>query len=417
MRSLCSFFLLENYDRIIALVFYLGDQFMERIIYKDLLTLFDEALRKVSAFKEKEYASVLDFLTDDKKSAKFINDISFEGEYLFGVNETIETAIGRARHSVISHLLGIVLGDFCGLYDTLCETLKSPTTIALVSQNKDFINFLLWAITSQNHDYGYYSNYISRKVDISDLKLKFNLLSDDNLLDSKYLYGAFGDNYAGILKNNYVQINNYYSYSQFFHEETKSQEKNDHGILGALLLYDRISRLVFDEYQNSENKPSISIPYGLTTLIHKVACLTISQHNIFKSDTSYRDKIYKRFNLTHLLHNSDYYIGITSPILLLMSLVDSIEMTKCLSRKENDDKYLRTETVLKSMKVYVDLNNIYLDFRDLMEVVKAKNDVNLLNSFNRYLKNINDLSKWMNLNVKSKKKHNNLVLHITYNNR
>lgn len=364
---------------------------------KSLFELFNEELSNFPSSGAYGYNSIEDFITDDKKSAKFINDLNYGENTLFNDIELHKISHGRARHSVIALFLGLVLKKFKNLFGNCASVLNDDNLDYLVF-GEPYINYKLWMITSINHDYGYHSKHIFLKKSIDDLNLKFKLFDDNQ----NYCYEPlinYSSKYFKVLKNSYNQIINYYEYSQKYHELNFDEEKNDHGILGALLLYDRVNRIHYKKFNNYEkNLNYFSDDFGMNDILfYKTVCLTIAQHNIYKSKTEETDKLYG-LELSHLHHNSGYKIDSKYTLLYFLSLVDTLECVKVFSKYEAKTKYFETLTILKNVEVSVDENEILIDFSKLYEKIKI-DKIEMLEKFNHHIESIKSLKEWTTLKV------------------
>lgn len=365
--------------------------------FKSLFELFNEELSIFPGAGAYGYTSIEDFITDDIKTAQFINNLNYGDNTVFNDIIIQEISQGRARHSAISLFLGLVLGKFKSLFGN-CAAVLNEDNEDYKLFGEPYINYKLWMITAINHDYGYHSKYILKKVSIDDLNLKFNLFEDIEYYNYLPLIN-YSNKYFKVLKNNYNQIKKYYEYSQKYHEIHCCEEKNDHGILGAILLYDRVNKKhynKFKEYEKSMNY--FSNDFGMNDiLLYKTACLTIAQHNIYKSDSLEADKLYGS-ELSHLYHDSGYIIDETYTLLYLLSLVDTVECVKVFSKDETKSKYFETLTVLKNIEVSVDEKEILIDFSKLYEKIK-KDKIELLKKLDKHILNIKRLEEWTTLKV------------------
>ena len=372
-----------------------------------LFELFNEELSTFPSTGTYGYSSIEEFITDDKKSAEFINDLNYGEKTIF--NDVIEHDIsyGRARHSVISLFLGLVLGKFQNLFGN-CSSVLNDETIEYLQYGEFYINYKLWMLTAINHDYGYHSKYILNKISIDDLHLNYNLFNDEENYGYLPLID-YSSKYLKVLKNNYYQIKKYYEYSQRYHEKNilmgkNDEEKNDHGILGALLLYDRVNKKNYNtckEYKKNINNFSDDFGYN-DMLFYKTACLTIAQHNIYKSGSLEADELYGP-DLKHLYHNSEYLIDSEHTLLYLLSLVDTIECVKVFSKSETKSKYFETLTVLKNVKLSVSKNEIIIDFSMLYKKIE-EDKIELLKILEDHIYKIKDLKTWTNLVVTEESK-------------
>lgn len=351
---------------------------------KSLFDLFNEILVKICEKEKLNYESISDFITDDKKAATFINSLSYDNAniILSGINTDVSQA--RARHSVITLFLGYIFFEFAGIRDIIFKTYNS----IFENDNNNDICYKLWRDISINHDYGYFSSHLKNFSSRDSLGLKYDLLTSKEIVESKF--------YKSTLKLDLLDLLNYFNYSIEYHKKEK-YEKVDHGILGACLIYSRELYEIFKE--NSKNK-IIKESQEKEKLIksiylyYQIVCLTIAQHNVFKSKNEESDKIYKKFNLNRLLSNSDYSVNLSTPLLGLLSLVDTIECVKKFSRSVSSESYLETITVLKNIDLEVTTSMITIDASKLYNIIRKKNTDSLKNTFETWISNITGIGKW-----------------------
>ena len=362
-----------------------------------LLEAFDIALESFPNYRTAKYKSLKDFITDDNKSAEFINNIVYDGEKVFDLNNAMKVSHGRARHSVLSFLYGLCLGKFMGLFGSISGVFNDDRASYINDEiGEPYINHWLWLITSTNHDYGYYSKFLKDAIDLGKLGLSNNLLEDSHSSNYNNL-NDFSNKFTKVFKNTYQQIINYYKYSIYYHSfREDDEEKCDHGVLGAVLIYDRVARKLKNatnsiEYSTSDMNRNESYK---DILFYKAACLTIAQHNVFKSNDLKTDEIYKEYNLNHLLSNSDYCIGMDTPLLALLSLVDTIECVKKFSKSETEEHFLQTITVLEKINIDVKENEIIIDYHNLYDYLLQKEYLSLMTIYKQYLDNVKGLGKW-----------------------
>lgn len=351
-------------------------------------TLYELMNNQIANIESKIPYSILDdFITDKKESVLFIKSLSkvFEVD---SDSELYSVAQKRAIHSAITFLMGMVFSEFGNLYKSIASV------VGLGEKN----NQNIWLQTSLNHDRGYFSNYL-KKPDLDYEKtFKYYLFSNSN--DGEKLFDSywFEKEYPNVQAYSVNEILSYDKYVRIFHSKCEGEEKIDHGILGGVITYDGLIREVMkkstkiDELKNKE------------ILIAKAACLSIAQHNIFKSDNSKTDKLYPD-NLLHKLScYSDFRIGKKTPLLLLLSIVDTIECVKRYSKKQSsnssDDHFLQAKTILKSIKVEVTKEKIVWDVSELNRKVVEKGFFE--DYVEKYWKGILNLKKWTSLNVDKK---------------
>lgn len=135
-----------------------------------LYDLMNSKLNKLEC--DEEFNDLHKFITNDKSCIKFIRALT-DG---FGVDETdveiFKSAQARARHSVVTFLMGLVFSNFAGIYDSISSIVNEDN------------NLELWLLTSLNHDQGYYSKYLkNEKLDykkhLNTICLMISTLTED----------------------------------------------------------------------------------------------------------------------------------------------------------------------------------------------------------------------------------------------
>ena len=334
---------------------------MER---KSLYSLMNEQIIKLDT--KSGYETIDEFITDDGKSMQFIKSLS----NVFEVNNggVYEIAKIRARHSVITFLMGMIFSEFGGLYGS----------IASVVNLEEANNFRLWLLTSLNHDIAYFSDRLKNgKI---DYKKTFKY----------YLFDENSEQYMSTLAYSYEEILLYDKYARKYHKEKgDTKEQVDHGILGGVITFYNSIRKIKKSGCN-ENE----------ILIAEASSLTIAQHNIFKSSSKECDRKYPEGLLKKLGHDSSFRINRKTPLLLLLSLVDTIECVKKFGKKDQEDngnKSFEALTVLKSIFVFSDKEKIEIDLSEFAKKMKKKGI-----DKEEYWKSISTLSNWTELKVTEK---------------
>lgn len=315
------------------------------------------------------YETIEDFINDDKESANFIRK-ALNDEFAFTdkENSTYTIAETRARHSVITFLMGLV---FWTNLSYIVNSLQEKLTFC-----KDFEDMQkIWMMVSMYHDYGYFSEYIKRE-NFSYKVLRHQLLSQDSVVNKCSM--------IDILAFNHDEIMEYDKAARIFHCKSGDEEKIDHGILGGHLIFDRLMRKMH-KCNNFNEQSFIS-----------VSALTIAQHNMYKSNTIEDDKRFA--NKPKILRSeSSFRLSINTPLLLLLCIVDTIECIKKFSKSANEKKHLKSVTVLKSIFVVPTANRIELDLTHLKERILEKQDNGLMEIYENYKNSIINLSNWTTL--------------------
>ncbi len=331
------------------------------------------------------YKSVKDFLHNDKESAAFIRAVLQDKEFHLPDENSSQYSFAqrRAPHSVITYFIGLALANYLNLSEVI------STTFPFHGKNEFSFNHL-WMLTALYHDWGYFSERV-KNADINFREeVKYYLLTD--IYSEKKLtpLKEFSHQHSAALAYDYSEIEEYDSYARQYHaarekeERKKRIERVDHGILGGIFKFDDLVKKASYLSRNHVNNE---------LLLAKTACITIAQHNIFKSndpseDTKYGPKPKK------LYYDSPFVIDKTTPLLLLLSLVDTFECVKRLGKGENEKNSLQIETVLRSIMLKVTEETISVDYSELQKRVKDKKNVELEKKYDRYINGLRSLNKW-----------------------
>ena len=357
------------------------------------MTLYDYILFAI-ADKHPEYTD-LSFLKDDDKSALFINDLVKSDDIVSSYsNNEKENLVAekRARHSAVSYLIGLALFDSCMFGDKISS--------AFENQNYGIKSESLWMYTSLEHDYGYYVQ--PKKMEVNSVEeylnsFKLNLFSDfvfSSMIDGYHIYEKIP-----IMAFSYEEIIAYFKMK--YEIMPREEELLDHGILGGIKLYNRrMSRL--KNYSETFH------------VLIKIICLTIAQHNIFKSDEE-KDDTYREYGLDRITSDSGFRIGYDTPLLLFLSLIDTVECVKkfCKGNNKESKEYLETFTVLKNVQFSVDSSNrtIIWDVSNLYRYIVGNSKKGLLETYNGYRNGLLSLGIWTVINVMEEKEN---VFSISY---
>lgn len=321
------------------------------------------------------YKAVDDLISDESKSAGFIRMILQDDDFHTPYKESnlYEVAKVRARHSLITFLIGLYFCKYCGFE-------KKISALMGISQNECT---RLWMLTALYHDYGYFLKDLNNEK--ADIKggVKYYLL-DDRIEDERIAsLQGFSLYHKEALAYTYDEIEEYSRYIRTWHIENKHNEKVDHGILGGVRVYHRLINRILQRSPISKHE----------LFLIKTSCLAIAQHNIFKSDSPEIDKAYGE-KLKKLHSISDFVISDKTPLLFLLSLVDTFECVKRFGQCESERQYLQIKTVLSSIKLSVSPQEIIIDYHELVtKIQKRKNDM-LHQMFEKYKMALLNIGTW-----------------------
>ena len=350
---------------------------------ESLESLMNKELKKLGS----QYNEVKEFITNDEESAKFIRNILKDQSFATDNEKDSITNIAqvRARHSAVTFLMGLVFWQF-GWFENDNKQSKN------IIYNKNS-----WHIIALYHDIGYFSKLLKRNDIDFNSYFKYNLYTDDYSGELSVL-NNFSTDYKDALAYKYEEIFAYDRYAKKFHKENdKDGEYVDHGILGGAITFNKL----VSKLKNKNNAEKI--------ILYKYCALTIAQHNFYKSDSEKRDIEYPKTLHDKLSYGSAFRISQETPFLLFLCLVDTIEAVKRFSKSENRNKYLETLTVLRSIDIELNENELILDFTVLKDKCE---DETLKKAFEKYFQTISKLDTWTKFHAEVRR--NEYILKITY---
>lgn len=357
---------------------------------KSLKDLMNEELLRLNC--QDKFRSLDLFIKDDDLCAAFIRNLLNDEDYQVPGEKDVnyDLAKARARHSVITFLMGKVFSRFYGIYNGISQGFHPQS-----SKHREALNQRLWLLTALYHDYGYHSAYINQDVELKGIAPRY-LLTDEYkegvLLSSLH---DFSSRFQGMMAYTYEEIEKYDQYAREYHRKMGDKEKVDHGILGAVLKFHRLS--------SKADQRSTRVSEELQVL--KASCMTIAQHNIFKSGKAEWDEGYRKHSpvLDKLYHDSDFRIDRRTPLLLLLCLVDTIECVKKFSKGSSDNEYLETDTVLSEIKVAVSEDKLVINYLPLRDRIrKSKKEPEKLEKIlNAHISALSGFHTWTVIHAKT----------------
>ena len=357
---------------------------MKLSLYEFIEQTYNNLLNLHIGLDEKEY-KIIKFNSFEK----IINDSNLCVDFIRCILDDDPNAIifnkQRATHILVTWLLGVALADTFQLN-------KYPAGVGSLYLGR------IWLQTAITHDYGYFR----KEVKDEDLQIE-NLIKEHNLFMDDYGNGEFRYlNNMSIIEETkcffsytYDEVLNYFQYRK---EQLKNDknEKNDHGIIGGALVFSNYCKKVErDLKMKLKNGMNGIYPSPAIMKEQKIACFIAATHNIFKSDSAEKDAIYRRYSLFNLLSTSPKRVTIENKLLMLMSLVDTIECTKRFSERENPKAYLHEKTVLKRTSINVLENGIELDFNDLHSyIINERKEFEMDGILIRHVNAVASINTW-----------------------
>lgn len=287
----------------------------------------------------------------------FFGDCNFRSLAIELYKRSTDIMKERLKHTVSLYLLGIYVASKIGFEKfSINEWDKNSS--------RNFLHY--WLAICLFHDIGYSIEMDKEKYDISKLEtlddfvkhlgLRFDLR---NVCDEKLL-------------------NAYYSF------RTKKMKSVDHGIVGAMLMYDSL--------MNREEK-NADIAKTAIVISEKPICgnmlkedfaecsFLIAKHNMWFANTFCKKIAYRKMGLQQLIGKTNSVMFEDSPMLFLLCLLDTIEPLKANNGNPRDI-----------------LNKIELN-------CKSGSLIILDNDERHILKRAKGLKQWMGVNVLSLEKN------------
>ncbi len=341
----------------------------------------ESELKRIGVYSK--YADrIPNVLENEKECQEVINLILNNDVYHSENQHTIGVTQERAKHILMTYLLGKCFLKFENFEQRIIEPRKYG-----LNYTKN-----AWMMTALYHDCGYYNEDLKNNT-IDLYKFTPYLLEMAKLQSNKLCN----------LHYKIDEIEAYDRYVRTYHEKRNDAEKIDHGILGGVWAYEKL--LKTSQY------------FSWDELEIQEICITIVQHNIFKSNNVNTDKEYQAYGLDRLASTSALKIQSSTPLLLFLSLVDTVECIKKFGRRENKQQYLNTKTVLKNLKVTVSQEKIIVDLDSLKQYIDknkgkradkyleskrtANEGNNLKGVYEEYTDALKNFSTWTTLNCRN----------------
>lgn len=332
--------------------------------------------------------SVRDFISKDEECLRYIYNLLDLGTEKGSVLN--RDNFNRASHIIVTFLMGLGI------------TQSIPIINGVNVFNTSSDNYL-WMLTSLLHDYGYFRNELLESKSLDEIERDYDLLTDLYDEEAVKCLNNYSVLYSDYCTFSYDTIKHYYEYKRNYtasHTIDENGERNDHGIIGACLAFSKYVKFFInntypelEEGVNGHRLPLIKTE----PLLYKTACMIAAQHNLFKSGSKLSDVDYRKYNLDVLLSTSPILIDDNNPLLLLLSIVDTIECSKRFSKKTNPKKYLQTMTILDNIYIEVKDGEIIVDFTRLNEYIqKRKDNTALLKQIESHIRGICELGSWTN---------------------
>lgn len=335
-------------------------------------TLYDAYLKvfnKKSKWKYYQRLNISGIPWETKDSAfSFINQYYSAGDKNEVFDSDFKNTHNRCQHSVSVFFLGILLSEI------VLDKVKKD------SMKPDFR--YLWFISSLYHDYSYL---------IEEDKKKY---PPENLLTLESIYKRFEVKYK-VLNEEKLSIFDKGIIESYYDYRIKKCQMVDHGIIGGILLYDRLRKNYDLAYRKQlESDPITFQEHFMYNNLLWSSCQfeyfaeiaeTIIAHNIWFCTKQEDKEKYIESNLESLIIGNDSkkkHQVKKSPFLFLLILADSLEPLKIKDFNAHETRHV--------------LKNIFIELSKKKIVIEVNKDVL---EYNSWFKNIKDLETWMQVKI------------------
>lgn len=305
----------------------------------------------------------------------------------------------RFNHIVITYYLGKVVANYYGLFDKIKKKLN------LTDYNSYTYN-QVWLLTSLFHDFGYFENekIKDRIINVEELK-EYEIFNDFIINDKVQKLDI-----SNVSLYTKEELFSYYKYKKkYLHDVLNHNEIMDHGILGGALLFSQYVEQIRknvkkDEMSYFDGNMVKKRNYGYSKNIlkqFKIICWAIMCHNVFKSNSVETDSYFQNF--PRRLSTSNFKIDYEQyPLDFLLGIVDTLEYTKKLCIKDNNDDFFSKGihsplSISKSIDIEINENSILIDYSRICNDYKVESFEG--KNLNNYISNIYSLRDWINLDT------------------
>lgn len=287
-------------------------------------------------FDEEEDTSIL---FENNNANKYINHLFANERKNPDIKKCLDKITDfRAKHTVSAFFLGLSVRKMLRLDTRDWRRLPGD------SKSPEGSFRLFWTWICMFHDIGYsYEEPTTeeRKMEYAEFKTIDDFIKYENI---KYSLLDYSDNKD--------LIRHYYEYRM-------SQNKLDHGIVGALLLFNALMELA-----NNNSYVGIYSEIKEHQEFYTRICDAIARHNMWRA-TPGTEEMYRRFNLLELIPNADeshkiYYRD--NALEFLLALVDTIDPLKAFYQNKRYKEPVEMAQILngvtfrffKSQKVFIE---------------------------------------------------------------
>lgn len=328
------------------------------------------------------------------KCILYINRIlkKYDNKVIIPFHDTLDKYDFRIKHVLFSFGLGFLLSKFCNLKQIIEEQYRNTY------ESEDSFTYV-WLTVCLYHDFGYFigPQYVLNET-LGSILVDYNIFSAPYCTSrySEWLYCAYYDKKYQEQK-----------WSKNGYDLSCCEEVGDHGILGGYLLFQRLcaseenpiplkskNSLVQAIFEQDREYP---IHYHQERIpLYQDICFRIMEHNIWKQDKSFPSGDF--FQEIDTDHFQD--IGSGEPLLFLLCLVDTIEMTKRFCRYSDSstekEHFIFPKTLGSKINVWISYDAITIDYQELDKAIQQNK---YLPSIKFWLQSVTGLSDWVQVDV------------------
>lgn len=355
----------------------------------------DNLMKEIDAsLEELNLLPISDVVNNRKKCLRYINGIlqKNDNKVIIPFCHTSDKYDFRVKHVLFSFGLGLFLSQICGLRRRIEESYRENYEI---DENFTYI----WLTVCLYHDFGYFigPEYIGSET-LESLRVDYDIFKTD-YCNSRYSEQLFSAYYNRRYREQKWGNNKY--------DMPDCEEVGDHGILGGYILFQRLCATEVRPIPPTNKNPLVQAIYEYDSKVplnyhweriplYQDICFRIMEHNIWKQQTPEAlDSPFLEIDVNHFRR-----ISIEEPLLFLLCLVDTIEMTKrfCRYSDSGSEKshYIYPRTI--GSKVFIETSNdeLFIDYRELVRTIH-QNGYSC--DIQKWVDGVAGLSDWVQVDV------------------
>lgn len=348
---------------------------------KNLMDAIDECLMAQG------YDPISGVINNKEKCVRYINRIleSVDNKVVIPFGLALDKYDFRVKHVLFSFGLGVLLAEFCNLDKVIENEYRKYKVDAPFGY--------IWLTLCIYHDYGYFGGIsFLRSWDIDQIALDHSIFDFDFCTSrySRHLYRAY-------YRKKYQSQN--WDKAGYDLTMNKYEEIGDHGIIGGYLLFDKLyaseqkmKRSSKNHYINkildqNNGADNYVVCHPERIPLYQDICYRIMEHNIWKGygDGQEFDEISEKNFIK---------INTSEPLLFLLSLVDTIEMTKKFCRYTDSGKDKERSVFPKTLgqKVFIGVSSdkIKIYYGELRKFIKEHNFADSITSWEDSVQGLKD---------------------------